>query len=210
MSVPRVLALALGATALTVAVGVVVVGAPAQDDDAPTSAPSVPLTDFDTTDLTAERGAFCDRVPEEAVREALGAEPVAETSYGNGERTDLTAGVRDVAHEYGCTWSAEDGTVARAWVFAPPVTAETAATLVAAARKTRGCRVVPGAPAYGVPSLALQCERGGTRQQSYRGLFGDAWLTCELSAPAAVAAAALQERADRWCVTVASAAERRS
>ncbi|MDP1788725.1 MAG: hypothetical protein Q8K56_00210, partial [Rhodoglobus sp.] len=64
-----------------------------------------------------------------------------------------------------------------------------------------------GAPAYGVPSLALVCEDGGTRLRSYRGLFGDAWLTCQLSAPKTVTAAVQADRASRWCVSVASAVE---
>ena len=57
-------------------------------------------------------------------------------------------------------------------------------------------------------TVALLCRQGGARQQSYRGLFGDAWLTCQLSAPAGVAASVLQDRAGRWCVAVAQATER--
>ncbi|MEG3093508.1 hypothetical protein U1703_18875, partial [Sphingomonas sp. PB1R3] len=60
---------------------------------------------------------------------------------------------------------------------------------------------------YGVPSLALACVDGGTRVLSYRGLFGDAWLTCQLTAPETVAAAAHEDRTGRWCVSVASALE---
>jgi hypothetical protein len=202
--VVRPLALALGATVLAVGIGVAVADGP--DEPAPTTAaPSVPLTDFDTTQLVAERAAFCADVPEDAVSEALGAEPVDEAAYGSGDRAELADRVRDVAHEFGCSWQGPDGSVARAWVFAPPVTPAAADALVADARKGEGCRADADAPAYGVPSLALVCETAGQRARSFRGLFGDAWLTCELSAPVAVAPAALEDRAGRWCVGVALA-----
>ena len=45
------------------------------------------------------------------------------------------------------------------------------------------------------------------RVRSYRGLFGDAWLTCELATPVAVAPAALEERAGRWCAQVVGAVQ---
>ena len=38
---------------------------------------------------------------------------------------------------------------------------------------------------------------------AYHGLFGDAWLSCSLSARAAVDD--LAERTDRWCATVVQA-----
>lgn len=207
MRVVRPLLLALGATALAVGVGVAVV-----DDEEPTTPttveePSVPLTDFDTTQLVARRTAFCGDVPDRVVTEALDGDPAAETAYGNGDRVKVAGGSRDVAHEFSCSWNAPDGTVARAWVFAPPVTPERARSLVTGARKTDGCAPVAGAPAYGVPSLALVCEKGDTRVVSHRGLFGDAWLTCELTAPASVARAAQQDRAGRWCVGIATAVQ---
>ncbi|WP_134739505.1 hypothetical protein [Nocardioides sp. 503] len=206
MPVVRHLALALAATALAVGGGVALADVP-QDTGKSTAEPSVPLTDFDTTELVAARAAFCDDLPETAVTEALDGEPVDEAAYGSGDRADLTPRVEDVAHEFGCSWQGEDGVVARAWLFVPPVTPARADSLVAAARKQRGCTPEAGAPAYGVPSLALVCTAGGERTQSYRGLFGDAWLTCELSAPTTVTPAALADRAGRWCVSVASAVE---
>jgi hypothetical protein len=204
--VARHLALALAATALAVGVGVSVTDVP--DDAGPSAAePSVPLTDFDTTELVAQRAAFCDDLPETAVTEALAGDAVDEAAYGSGDRAELTARVEDVAHEFSCSWQGEDGSVARAWLFVPPVTPATADALVAAARKDKGCTPEAGAPAYGVPSLALTCEAAGVRAQSYRGLFGDAWLTCELSAPATLGPEALADRAGRWCVSVASAVQ---
>jgi hypothetical protein len=208
--VVRSLVLALGATAVAVGVGVLV---PDSDETSPpetVDVPSTTLTDFDTTELVAARVGFCDAVPPEAVNEALDGEPIATAAYGNGDRAKVAGTVRDVAHEFSCAWRGQDGTVARAWVFAPPVTPDRAATLVADARKGEGCRPDADAPAYGVPSLALVCDDGGTRLQSYRGLFGDAWLTCQLSVPRSVAPAALEARAGRWCVSVAEAAEART
>jgi hypothetical protein len=204
--VVRPLAIALGATALAVGIGVAVADVP--DAAAPrTSAPSVPLTEFDTTELVAQRAAFCDDLPEAAVTEALGEKSVDQAAYAGGDRAELTGGVRDIAHEFGCSWQGPDGSVARAWLFVPPVTPAAAGSLVTAARKGKGCTVDAGAPAYGVPSVALVCQTAGQRARSYRGLFGDAWLTCELSTPAAVPAAALEDRAGRWCVSVAGAAQ---
>ena len=44
---------------------------------------------------------------------------------------------------------------------------------------------------------------------SYQGLFGDAWLTCELSVTDTTAdPSELSDRAGRWCVGVAEAASR--
>jgi hypothetical protein len=113
-----------------------------------------------------------------------------------------------VAHEYGCR-AASSPTVpaeARAWVFAPPVTAAWAQQLVAAAARTKGCTALPGAPAYGTPSTGLVCELGDQRSVTYRGLFGDAWLACSLTLPVAVDRAQLVDRAGKWCVAVAQAA----
>ena len=210
MRVVRSLVLALGATAVVVGVGVLL----ADGDDDETSnrraapeATSVTLSELDTTQLVAERAAFCDDVPAEAVSEALDGEIVATADYGNGDRAKVAGDVRDVSHELSCAWRGADGTVARAWVFVPPVTRASADSLIAEARKAKGCRPDTGAPAYGVPSLALACEGGGTRLRSYRGLFGDAWLTCQLAAPASVAADVQADRASRWCASVATAVQ---
>ena len=207
MRVVRSLVLALAATAVTVGVGVLVTDDEEPQDPVTADVPSVPLTDFDTTQLVAERVAFCDDVPDRAVAEALGGEAVATAAYGNGDRAKVAGTLRDVAHEFSCAWRGADGTVARAWVFAPPVTPALADSLITDARTRQGCEPEAGAPAYGEPSLALVCEDGGTRLRSYRGLFGDAWLTCQLSAPTTVAAAVQADRASRWCVSVASAVE---
>ncbi|MEP9364037.1 hypothetical protein ABLE68_13795 [Nocardioides sp. CN2-186] len=168
------------------------------DDEAPAdppSASSTPLADFDTTGLSVARADFCARVAPAAVDEALGGEPTSSDSYGNGDRVRIGGARADVVHEFGCTWTAADGTVARAWVFAPPVTAERAQALRGAAAHADGCAPVRGAPDYGSPSIAVRCGD----ETAFHGLFGDAWLSCSLDANDV-------ERVGRWCVAVAGAA----
>jgi hypothetical protein len=165
----------------------------------PPSASSTPLQDFATDQVTVARGEFCARVAPEAVADALGAEPETTDSWANGDRARLSKGVRDVAHEYGCSWTAADGTVARAWVFAPPVTPDRVRALGRESRRADGCEPVPAAPAYGDPSAAVRCGR----EISFRGLFGDAWLSCSLQTPGTPPDV---DRAGRWCVAVAQAA----
>ena len=111
--------------------------------------------------------------------------------------------MRDVAHEDGCRFDGPSRTSAAAWVFAPPVAPQRADELVAAATSDdRGCREVPGAAAYGDPSVARTCRTGPLRETRYAGLVGDAWLTCSLSAPRSVERAELEARADAWCAAV--------
>jgi hypothetical protein len=202
---------ALAITGTGVAAGTVLL-----DDDEPAGDTSTftptPLASFDTSALTVPRASFCDGVDPRQVEAALGDEPVDARSYENGEEVTLADGVNgpitDVAHEYGCTWVRADQSEARAWVFAPPVDARRAAALVKAADtgKEQGCEASPE-PAYGSPSVELVCtsEAGGVA--SYRGLFGDAWLTCELSlTDVEVSEAELLRRTGAWCVGVAMGA----
>jgi hypothetical protein len=215
--------------AATVAAAVCLVGlgsCTGDDNPAPTSTPSetsTPLADFATDALVVRRESVCaDAGPDavdpgavdpDAVEEALGGEPEASSSYDNGEPARLTEGVTDVAHEFGCVWRRADGSSARAWVFAPPVTVDRARTLVRGARTAPGCSSAPDAPAFGRPSVAVVCRGDGTLEVSHRGLFGDAWLSCALAVPARGAdradradRAALLDRAGHWCVAVATAA----
>ncbi len=205
----RTLVIALLATVVAVAVGVWVTG----PDDAPPSAtpaaapPSAAtVSSLDTGALLVARTDFCTAVPEDAVADAVADQATEVRAYGNGRRARIVGSLRDVAHEFSCAWTAADGTVARAWVFAPPVTSERAATLVASAESDSGCRPLADAPSYGVPSVALTCTQGDTRRQSFRGLFGDAWLTCQLTVPGTVPVTALTERTGRWCAAVVQAA----
>ena len=169
----------------------------------PTAAPSeavdegTPLADVDTTSLVVARAPFCDAVDPAAVARALGEEPAEGSAYRSGQRIKLSDDVADVVHEFGCRWTAGDG-VAEAWVFVPPVTRERAADLV-----RTGCRGVQD-PAFGEPSTVCRTQADGVATYTFRGLFGDAWLTCRL-----VVGAGQEEtldRADRWCAAVATGA----
>lgn len=209
----RALAVATAATALVVAGGLVV-----RDPDGPTpAAPADPLattlSSLDTRTAVVRRQPFCDAVPAAAVRAvtapaagsangAAGGAAATATAWANGDRLPTASGA-EVAHEDGCSWTVPDGATASAWVFAPPVTPDRARRLVASASGVKGCEPVAGAAAYGSPSAALSCVDGDRTTVSYRGLFGDAWLVCTLSAPTA---AALPELADRWCARVLLAA----
>jgi hypothetical protein len=163
-----------------------------------------PLADVDTTSLVVARAPFCDAVDPAAVARALGAEPAEGSAYRSGQRIKLSDGTRggaaDVVHEFGCRWTAGDG-VAEAWVFVPPVTRERAADLV-----RTGCRGVQD-PAFGEPSTICRTQADGVATYTFRGLFGDAWLTCRLVVGADQEKTL--DRADRWCAAVATGAAAR-
>ncbi|WP_182379849.1 hypothetical protein [Nocardioides sp. WS12] len=203
-TVLRALLLSALLTLVPVGIGVVVA-----DDTTNTPLPpaykGTDLADFDSSAAVVQRTPFCELLPAEAVKAALGAAGEL-TSYGNGEESAALPG-SDVAHEYGCLFAPAEtaGTEARGWVFAPPVSAERASGLISAAT-TKVCVPQPTAAAYGTPSVAVVCTNGDTRTASFRGLFGDAWLACSLTLPVGVAEADLVARTGRWCVAVAQAA----
>lgn len=218
----RTAAVALLAAVVAIALAVLLVVTRGGSDDAgtapdgspsaaPTATPTTPvetpsgtsLEDYDTASLTVQRADFCDLVPSADVEAALEGTPTASSTYGNGESTALTSEVTDIAAEHGCRWK-RGPIMARAWVFAPPVTADDGARLARAARRADGCVVRRGAPAYGSATLARTCPAGKGHEASYRGLFGDAWLVCSLTRPGA--RAATLEAAGTWCVAVAEAA----
>ncbi|MET0525567.1 MAG: hypothetical protein ABWZ91_12250 [Nocardioides sp.] len=180
-------------------------GEPAAEADP--SAPSTPLASYAADTVVLDRGPFCEDIPAAAVEEALGGAATDTTAYGNGERARLTDDVRDVSHEFGCTFRSEDGTTARAWLFAPPVTPARARDLVRQARTAAGCQPQPNDPGFGQRSVAVVCDADGETTASYHGLFGDAWLSCSLAVPTgSVDEPALLDRTGRWCVQVAEAA----
>ncbi|WKN49629.1 hypothetical protein [Nocardioides sp. Arc9.136] len=221
----RVLLASLAVTGVVVGAGLAAVGpddaagpGPSGPQASPTaSAPGGPpgLEDVETRGLAALRAPFCSGVAPAAVTDALGGEPTRAESYDNGETAALTPKVTDVAHEHGCSWTSAGsgggsggaGTTARAWVFAPPVTAGEARGLADDAAAARGCSAVADAPALGDPGVALVCTRGPVRETSYRGLLGDAWLVCSISAPGDGPTRADQlARTSRWCAAVVTAA----
>jgi hypothetical protein len=207
----RPLGLLLAAAALTaVAVGAVAFFEPMNDPAEPAREEpfrTTPLEELETTTLTVPRATFCPAVDPRQVEAALGEKPVDAQSYESGEEVTLADGVTDVAHEFGCTWVAADQSEARAWVFAPPVDAERARRLVSEVGREKDCQAYPD-PAYGSPSVGMLCPGGeGGSRASYQGLFGDAWLTCELSTKdPEVSGDDLLERTGGWCAGVALAA----
>ncbi|WP_182524039.1 hypothetical protein [Nocardioides dongkuii] len=207
----RALVGAAAATALVVAVGTLGSGPAAEDDAAAPPAPvptSTPLAELDTDALAVRRAGFCAAVAPERVAEALGAEPSRAAAYDDGDRVALGAGVTDVAHEHGCAWTAADGTVARGWVFAPPVTPGQARELARDALRADGCARLPDAASFGTPSAGVLCEAGRSREAAYGGLWGDAWLSCSLRVPASsdTTPGRLADRTSRWCASVLVAA----
>ena len=190
---PRLVAVLVAVLALTACSG------GSEPSAAPTSVAPTPLASFETRTLTVARADFCAEVAPAAVADVLGGDPAKTHTWANGDRTTLADGVTDVAHEYGCRWTARDGTSAQGWVFAPPVTPGQAGRLRHAAVTAKGCTPVPDAPEFGARSVAVRCDAGTT---AFPGLFGDAWLSCSVTGVAGDAV----ERAGRWCVSVAQAA----
>ena len=171
------------------------------------SASSTPLTALDTAGMAVPRAAFCERVAPADAQRALGGEVASSTSYGNGDRAQLTARVRDVAHEFGCTWTAR-GRDPRAGVglHSPGDPGAGPRSCGARPRSGGAAAVLPWAPAFGSPSVAVRCREPGPRvRTTFSGLFGDAWLSCELDV-AGRRVAGLADRTGQWCVTVARAA----
>ena len=204
----RLAVAAIALTGLVVLAGVLVLGgdpSPSADEpDALAISPTITLADLDPASLAVRRDAFCAEVPPESVVAALGAEPEGERAHAPGDRVELAKGLRDVAHEHGCSWTAGDA-AARAWVFAPPVSPDQARAVARSARETDGCTPLPDTPSYGVASVGLACRTDRGLEVSWRGLFGDAWLTCTLR-DRDLPREELVDRADTWCATVASAA----
>ena len=191
-SLPARLGLCVLVTALVVAVGVLRTHPTAT---APTAADPLAgrLASVDTTALTVRRTGFCDGL-ERAAAAALHGAVDSRAAWQPGDRVQLGPHLEDVADEFGCSWSTGSGAQARAWVFAPPVTAGRAAE-IAAAKPSPGCRKAAGMPAYGSPTSALTCGDSTL----VRGLFGDAWLSCSLTSSDL-------ELVGRWCLAVARAA----
>jgi hypothetical protein len=178
---------------------------------APATAEPTPLAEVDTTAATVPREPPCTGLPETAVVTALDGPAAAARRWGNGEPARLTERVRDVAHEWGCAFRSADGTVARAWVFVPPLTPTRAAEVARAVVADQGCRPAPDAPPFGAATAARVCREGGAVVAAYSGLFGDAWLSCSLARPrrlvdTPLARDALVAGAGSWCVDVLTAA----
>jgi hypothetical protein len=170
------------------------------------TATATPLASLDLSALPIPRGSFCAVLEQDDVEAALGG-PVSRTAhYDSGDRARLAAGVTDIAHEYNCGYVSASGTQARAWVFAEPVTTEVALGLAREAAGREGCAPVADGPRFGTPSVGTRCRTGRPVASvvTLSGLFGDTWLSCQLSTPRASGAAGTVRRAEQWCVRVAT------
>lgn len=168
---------------------------------AATPAPT-PITRLQPGDLRLVRAPFCDRLPDAAVRRALGGNADAHETWGNGDPVPGSSDSGDIGHELGCVWTATSGAAVRAWVFARPVTADFASTLVGQAGTQQGCTAQP-ATVFGTPALLQTCAlTGGVQRDRRAGLFGDSWVTCEV---AGAPASDPRSRLDAWCADVVAA-----
>jgi hypothetical protein len=171
-------------------------------DPAPASTPvaqPTPLSAYDTESIAVTRGPFCDRVSPTGIEAALGGAATQHDSWDNGDPPP----VGDVGNEYGCAWSRKR-TIAQAWVFAPPVTPARARRLAAGEAEMK-CAPLKGQPDFGTFGAPITCGLNtGARLVRFAGLFGDAWLTCEVLSrrpdPAVV------DTATQWCAHVLDAA----
>lgn len=178
-----------------------------QTDRAPASpsARATGLGGLDSAATLVQREAFCGRLEAGAPQRALGGEVVDTEEYSPGDTAEVVEGTRAVADEWSCTYRSDRGVSARAWLFAPPITARRAGVLVRAARG-RGCTPPTPRRDFGRPSVGRVCPSGDQTTVSWRGLFGDAWLACSLTAPRAeTGRAELIARAEAWCAEVLSA-----
>jgi len=203
-----VVALLAGVLAVAlVTAWVLVTRSGADDPRGPAGPPASSAAVVDLTTLSVERAAFCDRLGSTAVREALEAPVTGSDQYRSGERVLLAPGVSDVSHEFGCTYSAATGAQARVWVFAEPVARAEAVVIGREVRRERGCRTFDVTPAFGRSPAGTACPattRLGQRV-TLRGLFGDAWLSCQVTTAGSEARADVVRRGSRWCVRVARA-----
>lgn len=171
----------------------------------PTKAPApTPIAQLNTGSMTLARVDFCSLVPDPAIKKALGGDPTDQTSWRNGDRTQVDPNkptTRDVLHEYGCSWTRETS-AANAWIYARPVTAEFAQAVLDKTAKRPGCTVEPG-PQFGTPHQRQTCTLAdGTTRVRISGLFKDTFVTCEVAGSAAVQV--LRTRTSSWCVQVAN------
>jgi len=186
-----------------VAMAVIVAGCSEQERTVRPEPSATPLVNLNTSAMQIPRIAFCALLPHGAVRSALRGKPDSSTSYRNGDEVDLAGVGTEAVHEIGCSWSTDLGASARAWVFARPVDAPFARRAIASSREAQGCRVDDGAT-YGEPSVTQTCRPpDGSTRVRHAGLFGQTWLTCEVTAADPVAS--VRERAAAWCVEVANA-----
>lgn len=179
----------------------VLTGCTSGTKSSPPPAAPTPMSGLNTASMHLPRIRFCSLVPGSAVKDALGAKPDGHASYGNGDRQDLPGVGRQVLQELGCAWTTDAGAAARAWVFAQPVDAAGARTVVLDSKRQVGCTPEQG-PQFGDPALFQVCRApGGAQRVRHAGLFGQTWLTCEVTGTGSD----VRQRAEQWCVQVVNA-----
>lgn len=201
------LVLVLSATLLTACAG--------EETPPPEAVPApTPIARLNTAQMQLPRIDFCSLVDEVAIRAALGAKSWDAREWHNGDRAPVSTGstgstgsgdTTDVISEFLCEWrtraGAESEAVARAWVFARPVTRAFARRTVRAARDQADCRT-PAAAAFGRPSVLQVCTTEAGPRVRHAGLFADTWFTCELTSAGPVRD--VRQRADQWCSRLVS------
>ena len=145
--------------------------APSGGSSRPDAEPTT-LASYDVSGLEVARAPFCERVSPTGIEHALGAPPASNETWDNGDRVRLPDGSRDRVQEYGCTWTAADGTTASAWVFVPPVDRRAARSL-AREEPAADCTRIEG-DRFRSPSVTWACETEGGTQERYAGRLGDA------------------------------------
>jgi hypothetical protein len=195
------------AVAGLLAVSLVLAGCSDEEERAAPEPEPTPIDRLNTTAMQIPRIQFCPRIDPGAIADALGGEPDDDRSWGNGDEAPVLPGGRsDVVQELGCEWTTEDGATARAWVFARPITPPLATRVVRDAAGQERCRTA-GNAGFGEPSYRQVCRVDVDDNQRARraGLFGQTWLTCELTVPGTTPAREVDQRADAWCVEVVNA-----
>ena len=177
---------------------------PAEGSGEPAASPEpTTLASYDVSGVRVARAPFCDRVSPTGIEHALGDVPADSETWANGDLLRLPDGTRDRVQEYGCAWTAADGTRASAWVLVPPVDRAGARDL-AREEPAADCTTFDG-DRFGRPSATWACPTEGGTEERYAGRLGDAWLTCSLDVSGA-RDAETDSRTSEWCVTVVDAA----
>lgn len=195
---------------LTVLLASLLVLAGCGQQPTPKAAPKpTPLAELPVAGVEIPRIEFCSLVHPRTISTALGLPAtklprgVAETSYGNGDQLDLGPAGDQRVQELGCTWTLGTESVA-AWIFARPVEEPFAQTILASAREQRRCTLTEGG--FGKPGFGQQCpQANGLTRIRHAGLFGQTWLTCQVTGSDQVA-----ERAELWCSSLVNELKTRS
>lgn len=171
-------------------------------DSAGTSASSTPsATPSETAPPSSARTDFCTRIAKPAIQTALDGASVYDETWAPGKDAEVRGGVHAEAAEFGCAWTAKDGTTATAWLFAGPVSADQAATL--AKQAGAGCEPKRVRAPGGDPAVTVQCINDDDTVTRTQALYGDAWLSCSLQTPGILIRL---DRAADWCDAVREAA----